>query len=86
MNDMHATAGVNRNVSDITHNVASHREGYPVGTGVYSSLPTNSIIDNGCQALPSTIEGTFPLKTIKAVPLLRCICVAFSAHMRIGAK
>lgn len=73
---MHATAGVNTNASDITHNVTIHRGRYPVGTGVYPSLPTNSIIDNGCQALPSTMEGILPLKTIKAVPLLHCICVA----------
>lgn len=58
MNDMHTTAGVWSNVSDITHNTTSHRDGYPVGTGVYFSLTTNSIIDNVCQALLSTMEET----------------------------
>lgn len=76
VNDMHATAGVNSNVSDITHDVTSRAEGYPVGTGIDSSLPTNPVIDNGGQALPSTMEGTLPLKPIKYVLLLRCICVA----------
>lgn len=42
MNDMHATAGVNSDVSDITH-----REGYPIG--VYSALAANSMKTMGAR-------------------------------------
>lgn len=54
--------------------------------GFIPFYPQNSVIDNGCQALPSTIEGTLPLKPIKAVPLLHCICFHINAYMKIKAK
>lgn len=65
---MHATAGVNTNVSDITHNVTSHREGYPVGTGVYSFLPTKLCYRQWVPGIAINHRGNTSFETNKSCP------------------